>query len=103
MRRNLNCAAVWNAGIKSEATKTIMPNVEMNVSLGEGVRRLPVYCFVATVPVLPGCVSQGQTRHETLKNIKQAIGLYVETLLEDGLPVPSEVGKELVELQVPAR
>ena len=43
MRRNLNCAAVWNAGIKYEATKTIMPNVEMNVSLGEGVRRLPVY------------------------------------------------------------
>ena len=59
--------------------------------------------FVAIVPVLPGCVSQGQTRRETLKNIKQAIGLYVETLLEDGLPVPSEVGKELVELQVPAR
>ena len=59
--------------------------------------------FVATVPVLPGCVSQGQTRRETLKNIKEAIGLYVEALLEDGLSVPSEVGKELVELQVSAR
>lgn len=59
--------------------------------------------FVATVPVLPGCVSQGQTRRETMRNIREAIGLYVETLIEDGLPVPSEVGTELVELQVSAR
>jgi predicted RNase H-like HicB family nuclease len=33
---------------------------------------------VATGPVLPGCVSQGDTRDEVLKNIREAIKLYVE-------------------------
>ena len=28
--------------------------------------------YVATVPVLPGCVSQGDTREEALKNIEEA-------------------------------
>ncbi len=34
--------------------------------------------YVATVPVLPGCVSQGDTRDDVLKNIREAIELYVE-------------------------
>ena len=49
--------------------------------------------FVATCPALKGCVSQGRTRRQTLKNIKEAIEVYVEALVEDGLPVPQEVGK----------
>ena len=59
--------------------------------------------FVAYVPALKGCVSQGKTRAESLKNIKEAIGVYVEALLEDGLLVPTEVGKDMVELEVAAR
>jgi len=59
--------------------------------------------YVATVPALPGCVSQGQTKREALKNIKEAVEVYVEALLEDGLPVPTEAGKELVEVEVLAR
>jgi predicted RNase H-like HicB family nuclease len=59
--------------------------------------------YVATVPTLPGCVSQGQTKREALKNIKEAMEVYIETLLEDGLPVPTEAGKELVEIEVLAR
>jgi predicted RNase H-like HicB family nuclease len=35
-----------------------------------------------------GCVSQGQTREEALANLKEAMQLYVETLLEDGIPIP---------------
>ncbi len=56
--------------------------------------------YVAYVPALRGCVSQGNTREETLKNIKEAMQLYIAALLEDGLPVPTEVGKESVELAV---
>lgn len=56
--------------------------------------------FVARVPVLKGCVSQGNTKSEVLRNIKEAIEVYIESLIEDGLPVPSEVGKDLVELEV---
>lgn len=59
--------------------------------------------YVATVPALPGCVSQGQTKRETIKNIKEAIEVYIEALLEDGLPVPTEAGHELVEVEVSAR
>ncbi len=49
--------------------------------------------FVATCTALKGCVSQGRTRRQTLKNIKEAIEVYVEALVEDGLPVPQEVGR----------
>jgi predicted RNase H-like HicB family nuclease len=59
--------------------------------------------YVVYAPVLKGCVSQGKTKKEALKNIKEAIEVYIESLLEDGLPVPTEVGKDTVELEVAAR
>ena len=34
--------------------------------------------FTAYVPSLPGCISQGETKEEAIKNIKEAIELYVE-------------------------
>ncbi|MEK6959891.1 MAG: type II toxin-antitoxin system HicB family antitoxin [Nanoarchaeota archaeon] len=34
--------------------------------------------FTVYVPSLPGCVSQGETRAEALKNIKEAIELHLE-------------------------
>ena len=58
---------------------------------------------MAYAPALKGCVSQGKTRAEALKNIKGAMEVYVEALLEDGLPVPVEVGKDTVELEVAAK
>ena len=59
--------------------------------------------YVAYAPALKGCVSQGKTREEALKNIKEAMEVYIEALLEDGLPVPTEVGKDTIELEVSAR
>jgi predicted RNase H-like HicB family nuclease len=44
--------------------------------------------WVASCPSLPGCVSQGKTREETIENIKEAIEAYIEALEMDGLPVP---------------
>ena len=43
---------------------------------------------VAHVPALRGCVSQGKNKREAMKNVKEAIALYVETLIENGRPVP---------------
>ena len=43
--------------------------------------------YVAYAPALKGCVSQGDTREEALKNIKEAMEVYIEALLEDVLPV----------------
>ncbi len=59
--------------------------------------------YVATVPALPGCVSQGRTRQAALRNVKEAIEAYIESLVEDGLPVPVQAGAELVDVQVSAR
>ena len=59
--------------------------------------------FVAYAPALKGCVSQGKTKEEALRNIKEAMEAYIEALLEDGLPVPTEVGKDTVELEVVAK
>jgi predicted RNase H-like HicB family nuclease len=43
--------------------------------------------IVATVPSLPGCVSQGKTEKEAIKNIKEAIELHLNALAEDGEPL----------------
>ena len=44
-----------------------------------------VYC-----PSLPGCHSQGETIDEALTNIKEAIELYIEDMLENGEPAPED-------------
>jgi predicted RNase H-like HicB family nuclease len=46
--------------------------------------------WVAECPSLPGCVSQGSTREETIQNIREAIQGYIAALEEDGLQVPEE-------------
>jgi predicted RNase H-like HicB family nuclease len=46
--------------------------------------------WVAEVPTLPGCISQGKTREEAITNIKEAIHAYINALKEDGLSVPEE-------------
>lgn len=46
--------------------------------------------WVAECPSLRGCVSQGKTREETMRNIKEAIEGYVLALKQDGLPVPED-------------
>src|SRR5438105_7546065 len=55
--------------------------------------------YVVSVPTLPGCVSQGDTRSEALSNIREAIELYVEDCRDAGDPVPTEAGKEFVEIE----
>ncbi len=42
--------------------------------------------FVAYASALKGCVSQGESKEEALKNVKEAMEVYIEALLEDGLP-----------------
>ena len=46
--------------------------------------------WVVECPSLPGCISQGETKAEAIENIKEAIQLYTECLIEDGLEVPEE-------------
>lgn len=52
--------------------------------------------WVAEVPSLPGCISQGKSREEALANVREAIDVYVEALEEDGLAVPIETFSAIV-------
>ena len=54
--------------------------------------------FIAEVPSLPGCISQGATRAEALANIKEAIELYVESLEAHQEPIPPSISEEIVEV-----
>ena len=42
------------------------------------------------VPALPGCYSQGESLEEALANVKEAIALYIETLRDEGQPIPGD-------------
>ena len=52
--------------------------------------------YVVYVPSLPGCVSQGETKGEALRNIKEAIELYLEPTKELAL----KKGVEIAEVAV---
>jgi antitoxin HicB len=54
--------------------------------------------YVAEVPALPGCISQGRTRAEALANIKEVITGYVESLTAHGDPIPPSISEEVVEV-----
>jgi len=46
--------------------------------------------YVASVPALPGCHTQGETLEETERNVKEAIALYLESLAAHGEAIPEE-------------
>jgi len=56
--------------------------------------------FIATVPSLPGCISQGATRDEALANVREAIAGYLESLREHGEPIPPSIDEEVVDVAV---
>ncbi len=53
--------------------------------------------YTAIVPALPGCVSEGNTREEALKNIREAVELYLEPIEDDSMFAPNS---EQVEITV---
>jgi len=56
--------------------------------------------YVAEVPALPGCISQGHTREEAVENIREAIAAYIESLEAHDEPIPPSITEELVEVRV---
>lgn len=46
--------------------------------------------YAAWVPDLPGCVATANTREELLEEVREAIGLHVESMRENGerIPIP---------------
>jgi predicted RNase H-like HicB family nuclease len=56
--------------------------------------------YVVEVPALPGCISQGATRAEALRNSKEALEAYLESLTSHDDPVPPSIPGEVVEVTV---
>ena len=54
--------------------------------------------YVAEVPALPGCISQGRSRSEAVENIREAIAAYLESLRAHDEPVPPPITEEVVEV-----
>jgi len=53
--------------------------------------------YTAIVPSLPGCISEGDTKEEALKNIREAIELYLEPVEDDQTFTPNA---EMIEMAV---
>ena len=56
--------------------------------------------FVAEIPVIPGCISQGKTRKQAMANIKEAAELCLESMQEEGWTLPAEYSLDQVEVGV---
>jgi predicted RNase H-like HicB family nuclease len=53
--------------------------------------------YTAIVPSLPGCISEGDTKEGALKNIREAIELYLEPVEDDQTFTPNA---EMIEMAV---
>ena len=51
--------------------------------------------FIAEAPELPGCLAHGDTREDALKNIQDAMELWIDTAREFGDRAPEPTGKRL--------
>jgi predicted RNase H-like HicB family nuclease len=49
--------------------------------------------YVAECPAIPGCISQGSSREEALRNIQEAINLCLEVRRREGLPLTVETAE----------
>ena len=58
--------------------------------------------YSAYVPDLPGCVTTGKTIEEVKANIRDAIELHLEGLMEDGVSVP-EPSSVAIEVELPVQ
>jgi len=54
--------------------------------------------YVASVPLLQGCYTQGETYEEALVNIKDAIRLHIQARRDLGEPIPIEVAVDEVQV-----
>lgn len=74
--------------MKRQSKKILEYNVVFNAEDEGGYS-----CYV---PDLPGCVSQGNSFQEAVKNIKEAIELYLEDASEDYFVTPEERRKQFI-------
>lgn len=52
--------------------------------------------FIAEVPELPGCMAHGDSQETALKNVNDAMELWIDTAREFGDPIPEPKGERLM-------
>ena len=52
--------------------------------------------FVAEVPELPGCMAHGETQEDALRNVNQAMKLWIDTAKEFGDSIPEPKSERLM-------
>ena len=52
--------------------------------------------FIAEVPELPGCMAHGNSQGAALKNVNDAMRLWIETAREFGDQIPQPKGERLM-------
>ena len=52
--------------------------------------------FIAEVPELPGCMAHGAAQEDALRNVQEAIQLWIDTAKEFGDPIPEPKGRRLL-------
>ena len=65
-----------------------MKNLIFPIAIEPGDER---HAFGVVVPDIPGCHSAGDTLEEAYANAKEAIEAHLETLIDEGLPVPERL------------
>lgn len=56
--------------------------------------------YIAVVPALQGCYTEGETEQEARDLVEDAIRLHVEDRLERGEPIQEEVGSSRVKIAI---
>ena len=51
--------------------------------------------YIVEVPELPGCMADGQTREEALRNAEIIMQEWIETAEQEGIPIPEAKGRLL--------
>lgn len=86
--------------------KVMKSKVPKTFSYSVFYEQAPQGGYVAFVPALPGCHTQGETLEETERNVREAIALYLESLAAHGEAIPEEgrsfQGTVTVPVSVPA-
>ena len=52
--------------------------------------------FIAEVPELPGCMAHGDSQETALRNVNDAMQLWIDTAREFGDPIPEPKGERLM-------
>jgi predicted RNase H-like HicB family nuclease len=72
--------------------KAMARKISRTLSYSVFYEQVPEGGYVALVPMLPGCHTQGETLEETERNVAEAIELYLESLVAHGEPIPRKGG-----------